>query len=151
MEKEFLPVGSVVLLKGGTKRVMVTGFCSVDNDDTTKIYDYTGCLYPEGIINSNEICLFNDNQIEQVFFKGFEDQEEFDFKKNLSKTVNEYYEKNTILRINNALQHFRICSKKNYFQNRKAFNSRKLPLFAILRRYLQKTYHVRNRSFFKRS
>ena len=48
MEKEFLPVGSVVLLKGGTKRVMVTGFCSVDNDDTTKIYDYTGCLYPEG-------------------------------------------------------------------------------------------------------
>lgn len=96
MEKEFLPVGSVVLLKGGTKRVMVTGFCSVDNDDATKIYDYTGCLYPEGIINSNEICLFNDNQIEQVFFKGFEDQEEFDFKKNLSKTVNEYYEKNTI-------------------------------------------------------
>ena len=73
MEKEFLPVGSVVLLKGGTKRVMVTGFCSVDNDDTTKIYDYTGCLYPEGIINSNEICLFNDSQIEQVFFKGFED------------------------------------------------------------------------------
>ena len=93
MEKEFLPVGSVVLLKGGTKRVMVTGFCSVDNDDTTNIYDYTGCLYPEGIINSNEICLFNDNQIEQVFFKGFEDQEELDFKKNLSKTVNEYYEK----------------------------------------------------------
>ena len=62
----------------------------------------------------------------------------------------QYYEKNTILRINNALQHFRICSKKNYFQNRKAFNSRKLPLFAILRRHLQKTYHVRNRSFFKR-
>lgn len=53
------------------------------------------------------------------------------------------------MRINNALQHFRICSKKNYFQNRKAFNSRKLPLFAILRRYLQKTYHVRNRSFSK--
>ena len=94
MEKEFLPVGSVVLLKGGTKRVMVTGFCSVDNDDTTKIYDYTGCLYPEGIINSNEICLFNDSQIEQVFFKGFEDQEEIDFKKNLNKTVNEYLQKN---------------------------------------------------------
>ena len=40
--------------------------------------------------------LFNDSQIEQVFFKGFEDQEEIDFKKNLNKTVNEYYEKNTI-------------------------------------------------------
>ena len=58
MNKEFLPVGSVVILKGGTKRVMVTGFCSIDNDDKSKMYDYTGCLYPEGIINSNEICLF---------------------------------------------------------------------------------------------
>ena len=88
MEKEFLPVGSVVLLKGGTKRVMITGFCSVDNDDQSKMYDYTGCLYPEGIINSNEICLFNNDQIDNVFFKGFEDEEEIAFKKTLNETVN---------------------------------------------------------------
>ena len=87
MEKEFLPVGSVVLLKGGTKRVMVTGFCSVDNDNQEKMYDYTGCLYPEGIINSNEICLFDDEQIEKVFFKGYIDFEELKFKNNLSKTL----------------------------------------------------------------
>ena len=87
MEKEFLPVGSVVLLKGGTKRIMVTGFCSVDNNDQEKMYDYTGCLYPEGIINSNEICLFDDNQIEQVFFKGYIDSEEIKFKENLNKTL----------------------------------------------------------------
>ncbi len=87
MEKEFLPVGSVVLLKGGTKRIMVTGFCSVDNNEQEKMYDYTGCLYPEGIINSNEICLFDDNQIEQVFFKGYIDSEEIKFKENLNKTL----------------------------------------------------------------
>ena len=57
MEGKFLPVGSVVLIKGGTKRVMITGFCSVDNDNKAIMYDYTGCLYPEGIINSNEICI----------------------------------------------------------------------------------------------
>lgn len=87
MEKEFLPVGSVVLLKGGTKRVMVTGFCSVDNNNQEKMYDYTGCLYPEGIINSNEICLFDDNQIDKVFFKGFVDEEEIKFKENLKRTL----------------------------------------------------------------
>ena len=27
--EKFLPIGSVVLLKGGTKKAMVTGFCSV--------------------------------------------------------------------------------------------------------------------------
>jgi hypothetical protein len=87
MEKEFLPVGSVVLLKGGTKRIMVTGFCSVDNNDQERMYDYTGCLYPEGIINSNEICLFDNNQIEQVFFKGLVDEEETKFKEELNKTL----------------------------------------------------------------
>lgn len=96
MKKEFLPVGSVVLLKGGTKRVMITGFCSVDNNNKDVLYDYTGCLYPEGIINSNEICLFNEEQIERVDFRGFSDQEEIDFKQNLSQAVSEYKKENTI-------------------------------------------------------
>ena len=87
MKKEFLPIGSVVLLKGGTKRVMITGFCSVDNNEKERMYDYTGCLYPEGIINSNEICLFDNEQIDQVFFKGFIDEEEIKFKDELDKTL----------------------------------------------------------------
>ena len=94
MKKEFLPIGSVVLLKGGTKRVMVTGFCSVDNNEKERMYDYTGCLYPEGIINSNEICLFDNEQIDQVFFKGFIDEEEIKFKDELDKTLSDI-EKNS--------------------------------------------------------
>ena len=27
MQEKFLPIGSVVLLKGGTKKVMITGYC----------------------------------------------------------------------------------------------------------------------------
>ncbi len=99
MNKEFLPVGSVVILKGGTKRVMVTGFCSIDNDDKSKMYDYTGCLYPEGIINSNEICLFDNDQIERVFFRGFEDQEEIEFKNSLNQTIQEYNNKSDTLEL----------------------------------------------------
>ena len=37
--EKFLPIGSVVMLKGGTKRAMITGFCSVAQDDAQKTYD----------------------------------------------------------------------------------------------------------------
>ena len=87
MNKGFLPIGSVVLLKGGTKRVMITGYCSIDNENTEKVYDYTGCLYPEGILNSNELRLFDNNQIEKVDFRGFEDQEQIDFQKILDEHI----------------------------------------------------------------
>ena len=90
MNKGFLPIGSVVLLKGGTKRVMITGFCSIDNTDNTKVYDYTGCLYPEGIINSNEMRLFDKDEIDKVYFRGFEDQEQIDFQKILENVMSEY-------------------------------------------------------------
>ena len=90
MNKEVLPIGSVVLLKGGTKRLMITGFCSIDNDNTSKVYDYTGCIYPEGIINSNEIRLFDDNQIDKVYFRGFEDDEQIQFRNILEKVMSEY-------------------------------------------------------------
>ena len=96
IEEKFLPIGTVVMLKGGTKRVMVTGFCSVDNNEKERMYDYTGCLYPEGIINSNEICLFDNNQIDQVFFKGFVDPEEIKFKEDLKETLSRIEENKEI-------------------------------------------------------
>ena len=48
MQEKYLPIGTVVLLKGGSKRVMITGFCSVDGNESDVIYDYNGCVYPEG-------------------------------------------------------------------------------------------------------
>lgn len=77
---KFLPIGTVVLLKGGKKRLMITGFCSYDLANKTKAYDYTGRLYPEGIITSKETALFNHNQIEKIYFLGYSDQEEKNFK-----------------------------------------------------------------------
>ena len=66
--EKYLPVGSVVLLKNGKKRVMVTGFCIVPEEDKTKIFDYTGCLFPEGVINSKQSLMFNHDQIEKIYF-----------------------------------------------------------------------------------
>ena len=89
----FLPIGTVILLKGGKKRLMITGFCSYDNEKKDKAYDYTGCLYPEGIITNKQMALFNHSQIEKIFFLGYQDQEEKIFKQNLTNQVNKIIEK----------------------------------------------------------
>lgn len=87
MREKYLPIGTVVLLKGGRKRAMITGFCSVAQENQEKIYDYSGCVYPEGYLSSNQVCLFDHDQIEKIFFVGFEDDEEVAFKDKLNKIV----------------------------------------------------------------
>ena len=47
--ENLLPIGSVVLLKGGVKRLMIYGVRQTDKKDNTE-YDYIGVLYPEGNI-----------------------------------------------------------------------------------------------------
>ena len=87
--EKYLPVGSVVLLNGGTKRLMITGFCVVPNDDKSKVFDYSGCLYPEGVISSNQVALFNHDQIKTIYAIGYSDDEEKQFKEKLKKTLGE--------------------------------------------------------------
>ena len=86
--KKFLPIGTVVMLKGGTKRVMITGFCAIEGRDRTKMWDYSGCMYPEGFLSSNQTCLFNHDQIEKVYHLGLaDDEEEKKFKKRLDELI----------------------------------------------------------------
>lgn len=87
MKEKYLPIGTVVLLKGGKKRAMITGFCSVAQENQDKIYDYSGCVYPEGYLSSNQVCLFDHNQIEKIYYVGFEDDEEIQFKEKLNTIV----------------------------------------------------------------
>lgn len=74
-----LPIGSVVLLKESEKRVMIMGFCQAKPEDTSKIYDYCGCLYPEGYIDSEKIFLFDHGQIDKIYSLGYMDEEQFAF------------------------------------------------------------------------
>ena len=87
---KYIPIGSVVLLKGGTKKAMVTGFCSIAEEDTGKMYDYTGCVYPEGFLDFDQICLFDHSQIEKVYHVGYVDDEEREFKKELVEIANKF-------------------------------------------------------------
>lgn len=85
--KELLPIGSVVLLKNGKKKVMIFGVKQMDNA-TGKEYDYISVLYPEGNMGEAGQYLFNHSEVEQVFFKGYEDAEREEF----IEKLNEFYE-----------------------------------------------------------
>lgn len=85
--EKFLPIGTVVMLKGGTKRVMITGFCSMEESKSEKIWDYSGCMYPEGFLSSNQTCLFDHEQIEKIYYLGLIDDEEEEFKKKLNELL----------------------------------------------------------------
>ena len=89
MNESFLPIGSVVLLKEATKRVMITGYSMETSDNGEKqYYDYCGCMFPEGIIDTERIALFNQDQIERVFFLGLQDQESMSFRDGLKDFIN---------------------------------------------------------------
>lgn len=77
--KSLLPIGSVVLLNGGEKRLMICGRIQTDVATGTT-YDYSACFYPDGIVNSKELFMFNNENIRKVFFIGFQDGEEFAFR-----------------------------------------------------------------------
>lgn len=84
MDKHFLPVGSVVLLKGGNKKVTIIGRV-VAPSTTNEIFDYSGCPFPEGITSLEQFYCFNHDQIERVFFIGFQDPEELQMQERLSQ------------------------------------------------------------------
>lgn len=79
--KNFLPIGSVVLLKEASKRLMICGRIQMRTDEgESKLYDYCGCLYPEGILDLERTFLFNNEDIDKVFYMGMQDEEEFKFR-----------------------------------------------------------------------
>ncbi|HAB67438.1 MAG TPA: hypothetical protein DCE23_08735 [Firmicutes bacterium] len=87
IRNKYLPVGSVVLLQNGTKRVMINGFCTMDASKPDKVYDYSGVLFPEGSLSSDQTLLFDHNQIVRIDHIGLEDQEEKEFKAKLIQIV----------------------------------------------------------------
>ena len=88
MKINLLPIGSVVRLRDGNKRLMVCGRVQTDVA-TGKTYDYSACLYPEGMINSEEMYLFDNENIETLFFIGFQDEEEIAFRKFIDEQLAE--------------------------------------------------------------
>ena len=81
MLEKYLPLGTVVLLKGGVKKVMITGYLIYSSRSAEKkvMYDYGGCTFPEGILNADQTLVFNHDQIERIVHLGFENDEQAKF------------------------------------------------------------------------
>ncbi len=79
MYKDLLPIGSIVLLKGGNVKLMITGRI-ISDDSLQNIYDYVGCIYPIGITAEDDQYFFNRDDIETTYFIGFQDEEELALK-----------------------------------------------------------------------
>ena len=82
--KNLLPIGSVVLLEGGTKPLMVYGVRQTDNTTQTE-YDYIGVVYPEGHMGGETQFLFNHKDIREVQFTGHETPERQQFLESLAE------------------------------------------------------------------
>ena len=72
--RQLLPIGSVVLLKGGRKKVMIYGVKQTDKSSGIE-YDYISVLYPEGNMGEAGQFLFNHSDIDEIYFRGSEDEE----------------------------------------------------------------------------
>ena len=81
--EKFLPIGSVVLLKNTTKKAMICGFCVQVKNGESGVFDYIGCLYPEGILDTDKNLLFNHDQIDKIYAIGYSDEDEKKFKEQL--------------------------------------------------------------------
>ena len=84
-----LPIGTVVQLKGGEKRLMVFGIRQTDSEGDDTEYDYVAVPYPEGNMGIDLHFLFNHEEIDTVFFRGFEDIERQSFIQALTRAYEE--------------------------------------------------------------
>ena len=96
MEEKYLPIGSIVKLKNNDNEIMIIGYYSVEYNDMVEIYDYLGCLYPEGLLLKNDFISFNHEDIVNCLFKGFENEKFVAMKKKfLNDGIEEISEENS--------------------------------------------------------
>ena len=89
MFERTLQFGSVVSLFGAEKRLMVLGYLKYLKGDDTSVYDYCGCTFPEGYLNSESTAVFNHQDIEHIYALGFQDELQFEFRNRLLQILEE--------------------------------------------------------------
>lgn len=75
---EQLPIGSVVTLEGGTKKLMIYGRLQ-RKEEGEKVWDYLACPWPEGNLDPDHSYLFDAIDVERVYFVGFVSPDETEY------------------------------------------------------------------------
>ena len=73
---ELLPLGSVVYLKEGNKKVLIIARGLIaKHGEGTVFFDYGGVPYPEGL-QDDQMAYFQHEAITKVVFKGYSDMDD---------------------------------------------------------------------------
>ena len=84
---EYLPIGSVVLVKEAEKKLMIIGIMPKSGEMTK---DYIGVIYPEGYLDNEHFYMFDHSDIVEVSYIGLIDAEQQMFRVELDKMLNEH-------------------------------------------------------------
>lgn len=105
MKKKFLPIGTICKLKKSNNKIMIVGYYSINYNGIVKLYDYSGLLYPEGMLN-NQVIAFNHSDIDSVDFLGYVSTEYDKLNLRLTKNIEKYSEDKEVK--NNYIYNFKF-------------------------------------------
>lgn len=77
LKEKFLPIGTIVRLKGGEKKAMILSYLIFPTGEAEikEMYDYGACAFPQGVIDSKTAVGFNHEDIEEIIHMGLMDEE----------------------------------------------------------------------------
>lgn len=67
--RNILPLGSVITLKKGRKKLMIIGRIQEERSSGI-LYDYAAVLYPEGILDASELYMFQGRTLTASIMSG---------------------------------------------------------------------------------
>ncbi len=87
---KFLPLGSVVVLRGGTQPLMIVSWATGQVVDGKEYYfDYAGVMYPQGLV-SDQLAFFQNSGIEKVLFTGYKTLESEQYDEAITNYMNQH-------------------------------------------------------------
>jgi hypothetical protein len=91
-KNSILPLGSIVQLVDGDSEqlLLIIGRAVISNMDGKQGYfDYAAVLYPYGLVDPDQLSLFNMENVSKVIFTGYSDAKEVDYQEGYDQSVKE--------------------------------------------------------------
>lgn len=86
---DYLPIGTVVTIEGMKEQKLMIYGRKQHSSLYDKNYDYVSVLYPAGNINDKFNFFFNNDDITDIIYKGYQSEEDDRFKEILNKPMKE--------------------------------------------------------------
>ncbi|MCT0078121.1 DUF4176 domain-containing protein [Lactococcus lactis] len=93
-----LPLGTVVTLQKGDITLMIVGRAQLFNDNgVIGYFDYSALAYPQGVVAEQEFAFFNDEDIDEILFEGYRNDQEIEFAESYEENISKVeYQKMTL-------------------------------------------------------